>query len=171
MSVWEGQFYRILPGDDVPSVWHAIRRPLGFERGPKDASDNRQPPADFEKLDILVVEDDVLVALHIEGLLHNWGYARTAITNSREATIDIVRKQRPALVLVDIRLGERDVGVDLAREIIQTFAIPVVFVTGLTGPKVDEAIRSVGPVAVVVKPFTGDLLRRVVEEAMSRSAG
>src|SRR3989442_15650350 len=78
---------------------------------------------------ILVVEDENIVARDIERNLHVLGYEVPAIAASGEDAIDKAVAIHPDLVLMDIRLRGRIDGVSAAQEIGGRLAIPVGYLT------------------------------------------
>jgi nitrogen-specific signal transduction histidine kinase/CheY-like chemotaxis protein len=80
--------------------------------------------------EILVVDDEVEVALALQGMLEESGYGvRTAI--GADEAIEAIGRHRPSLVLTDVTMPGTMDGVSLAREIRQAFAsLPVVLITG-----------------------------------------
>ena len=80
--------------------------------------------------EILVVDDEVEVALALQGMLEESGYAvRTAI-GANEA-IEALKSRRPNLLLTDVTMPGTMDGVALAREVRQIAPdLPVVLITG-----------------------------------------
>jgi len=83
---------------------------------------------------ILIVDDEPAVVSYLEMVLHDGGYATLSASNGREA-IDLVRRERPDLVTLDISMPEAS-GTRFYREIktdAELASIPVVIVTAVTG--------------------------------------
>ena len=72
---------------------------------------------------ILVVEDEIIVAIDIKNRLTKLGYTVTAITYSGEEAINNAAEDRPDLVLMDINLKGNIDGVEAAAQIINRFNI------------------------------------------------
>ena len=78
---------------------------------------------------ILIVEDEAIVALDLEGRLARMGYEAVGRATSGEDAIALALAHRPDLVLMDIRLsGEMD-GISAADEIRRSIRAPVIFLT------------------------------------------
>ena len=115
---------------------------------------------------ILVVDDSREIVKHLtEYLLPNLGYRAAAAFNGREG-LEVLREQRPDLVMLDLNLPEMtglDVLQALARE---TNDIPVVLMTGYGSEKdAIEAFR-LGIKDYLVKPFTVDEVSETIERAL-----
>ena len=81
------------------------------------------------KAQILIVEDENIVALSIQRRLKKLGYEGLLIVSTGEDAVLQAEKTRPDLVLMDIRLeGEMD-GIEAAEKIRALFNIPVVYLT------------------------------------------
>lgn len=64
--------------------------------------------------EILVVEDEAIIAMEIQARLEEMGYAVAGVASRGEQAIEIASKTRPGLTLMDIILrGEMD-GVEAA---------------------------------------------------------
>ena len=79
---------------------------------------------------ILIVEDDGLIALHLQELLQNAGYDIPPPVASGEEAIEYVRTcPLPDLILMDVTLDGRIDGIETARQIQESFSIPVIFLS------------------------------------------
>jgi CheY-like chemotaxis protein len=83
----------------------------------------------MDKRRILVVEDERLVAKHIENMVRGLGYDVTGVETSGEDAVRTALEKTPDLVLMDIMLrGEMD-GIEASEQIWEQAAIPVVYLT------------------------------------------
>jgi CheY-like chemotaxis protein len=75
---------------------------------------------------MLIVEDDGLIALHLQELLRNSGYNVPGPVASGEEAIEYVRTSPlPDLILMDITLDGKLNGIETARQIRKISDIPV----------------------------------------------
>jgi two-component system, response regulator PdtaR len=103
---------------------------------------------------ILIVEDEVFVAMDAEAILSSAGYQVVATAVSADDAVTKAGRLAPDLVLMDIRLlGPRD-GIDAALEIAHKFKLPVIFVTANVDPVTHARAMKARPLAIVSKPFT-----------------
>lgn len=115
---------------------------------------------------ILIVEDEVMLALTMEDTLNSSGHQVTGLARNHAMAVQLARTTRPDLALVDLNLANVILGTTVAQHLRQRFGIPSVFVTG--NPKDCEHIGPrVGALACLSKPFTPDELLRTVEVASS----
>src|ERR1700687_2116616 len=102
---------------------------------------------------ILVVEDEGVVAADLESILHHLGYEVVGIAPSGEEAVEIGEKEKPNLVLMDIRLkGEMD-GIDAAEQIIARFDIPVTYLTAYADETTLNRAKTTMPYGYILKPF------------------
>ena len=114
---------------------------------------------------VLILEDELLVAESLAEYLEDSGFSVCSIAaNQRECRARIV-KDKPDLVLVDIRLnGKRD-GIDMATEIHGTHNLPFIFLTANTDPATIRRAMKTKPAAYISKPFNKTDLKIAIELA------
>ncbi len=122
-----------------------------------------------EKPKILVVEDQRITAEDVKETLEKLGYAVSGIAVTGETAIDIVEKEAPDLVLMDIVLkGEKD-GIETANYLRSHFNIPVIYLTAYTDQKMLERAKLTEPSGYLVKPFKEKDLYSVIEITLHKS--
>jgi PAS domain S-box-containing protein len=120
----------------------------------------------MESVQILVVEDEVLVARDIARMLGKLGYLVPATTVSGEEAVRLAIEHHPQLVLMDIRLrGEMD-GVEAARQIRAALGIPIIFLTAHSDEKTLHDAKAVSPAGYLLKPIDHHQLRISVDMAL-----
>jgi DNA-binding LytR/AlgR family response regulator len=112
---------------------------------------------------ILIVEDDINIAENIEEILELLGYVNIDIANSANQAIKIVKKYRPDLVFMDIKLkGDKD-GIELGEIIKQMVDAPLVYVTSYSDPTIIERAKRINPAGFIVKPFNTNDIHAITE--------
>ena len=118
---------------------------------------------------VLIVEDNELNMKLFRDLLEAHGYQTSATSNGFEA-LDLVRKLRPDLILMDIQLPQVS-GLEVTRWIKddpELRAIPVVAVTAFAMKGDEERIREGGCEAYIAKPISVshflDTIKRLLGE-------
>jgi DNA-binding NarL/FixJ family response regulator len=114
----------------------------------------------------LLIEDEFLIAISIEGDLRDGGYDVVGIAHSADAAVAMAKAERPDIVLMDIRLvGKRD-GIDAALEIYQATGIRCIFATAHCDPETIARARPAAPLGWLHKPYGRDSLLSTVEECL-----
>lgn len=117
---------------------------------------------------LLVVEDEGIVAMHMESRLASLGYRVIGLAATGEQAIEVASQHRPDLVLMDIGLrGEMD-GVTAATWITENLGVPVVFLTAYSDGETLARVQSLPPYGYVLKPCRNETLQSVIERALSR---
>jgi DNA-binding LytR/AlgR family response regulator len=112
---------------------------------------------------ILIVEDDINIAENIQEILELLGFVNIDVANSANQCIKTIKKNRPDLVFMDIKLkGDKD-GIELGEIIHQMFDVPLVFVTSYSDPTIIERAKRINPAGFIVKPFNTNDIHAIVE--------
>lgn len=119
-------------------------------------------------IQILVVEDESVIAADIKDCLEHLGYGVPAVAVTGEGAIATATALSPDLVLMDIRLrGEMD-GIQAAEQIWNRLHIPVVYSTGHSDPGTMERAKATGPFGYVLKPVEEQEMYVAIETALQR---
>ena len=118
----------------------------------------------------LIIEDETLIAEELRERLSRLGFSVIAAVGSGVEGVAIATRERPVLVLMDIRLkGEKD-GVQAARDIREQVDVPIVYLTAHSDrPTVDRA-NETDHDGFILKPFLRRELQSTIEVAMKRYA-
>ncbi len=102
---------------------------------------------------ILIVEDEEIVAMDIKDMLTGLGYNVVGMTNSGEEAVIEIEKMEPDLVLMDIMLGQEKSGIETAEEIRRNFNLPVIYITAYADHNTVERAKKTAPYGYILKPF------------------
>jgi len=114
---------------------------------------------------ILVVEDELLIALNIATVLNQFGYEVIGIAGTMADAVRIAGERAPDLALMDVTLEGRGDGVETARQLQDRFATPILFVTAHSDRGTLERVRALNPRGWLFKPFSPRQLEQAVEAA------
>ena len=117
--------------------------------------------------EILVIEDEGLIALHVEEILERAGYHIMALLPSGELALQYLETSAiPDLIMMDIGLGGTIDGIETARQIRKNRDIPIVFISAYSNQaRINEAL-SISPGGYLLKPFEEKNLLAVVRQAL-----
>lgn len=115
---------------------------------------------------IMIVEDEPIVAKSIKYLLMNIGYSVTAVVESGEDAIKKVEEIEPDLILMDINLKGRIDGIETTCLIHKHFNIPVVYLTAYADEDTLRKAKETLPYGYIIKPFTEVDLHATLEMAL-----
>ncbi len=117
----------------------------------------------IKKKQILIVEDEAIIAMNIRNLLENLGYEICGLASSAEEAVKFAGEKHPDLILIDIILdGEID-GIDAVVEIKQTRNIPVIYMTAHSDEKTLSRAKATEPHGYILKPVNYNELRSTID--------
>ncbi len=117
------------------------------------------------KEQILVVEDEAVVAEDIRKILLGYDYVVPKAISTGEAAIKSINKTRPDLILLDIMLKDKLSGIDVAKHIID-MNIPVIYLTAYSDKEVIEKAKATGLFGYLIKPFRERELIATIQMAL-----
>lgn len=121
-----------------------------------------------EKIKLLIVEDEMVIAANISLQLTEMGYEVTGIVPRGEEALVHVRDNPPDIILLDINLkGELD-GIETAREMQKMQNIPVIYLTANVDDAHFNRARDTHPFGFIAKPFKKLDLQRAIELTVSQ---
>ena len=116
------------------------------------------------RTDVLIIEDEPLIALDLKMLLEELGHRITGIARTHKEAVKAAQATPPGLILADIQLADGSSGLEAVNQILLSFEAPVIFVTAyperfLTGKPPEPAF-------LITKPISVDSLKAVVSQAL-----
>jgi CheY-like chemotaxis protein len=115
---------------------------------------------------VLVVEDEVIVAKHIQSRLKSLGYKPPILAFSGDEALHKADEQPVDLVLMDISLGGDLDGVAAAETFRSRFHIPVIFLTAFADETTVQRAKLTEPYGYILKPFEVRELQIAIEMAL-----
>jgi len=117
----------------------------------------------MNKVKILVVEDEIVIADDICDILSELGYETLEPVINYTEAIEAIEKHKPDFAILDIQLAGRQDGIDLAWKIKEDYDLPFIFLTSNADSATVERAKKVNPPAYLVKPFNKDDLYTSIE--------
>ncbi len=118
---------------------------------------------------ILIVEDEAIVALDLKMELESLGYSVVGIADTAQQAIDLARRFRPGLALMDIRLKGELSGIHAAEALRDDPGTPVVFLTSFSDAATVQLAARAAAYGYLTKPFQVKELRAAIEVALWKS--
>lgn len=120
--------------------------------------------ADQIAADVLIIEDEPLIALDLRGVVEELGHRVVGMARTHKEAVASIAKSAPGLILADIQLADGSSGLEAVNEILGVLSTPVIFVTAyperfLTGEPPEPAF-------LIAKPFRVDTLKAVISQAL-----
>ncbi len=113
--------------------------------------------------DVLIIEDEPLIAMDLEQLVESLGHKVLGIARTRDEAVKFADK-KPGLILADVQLADGSSGLDAVNDLLEHFQVPVVCITAyperfLTGERPEPAF-------LIAKPFRPAHVSAVISQAL-----
>jgi CheY-like chemotaxis protein len=102
--------------------------------------------------------------MDLEALVESLGHRPVGVARTHSEAVALAKTHQPGLILADIQLADGSSGLDAVNELLQTFEVPVIFITAyperfLTGERPEPAF-------LIAKPFQPATVSAVVSQAL-----
>jgi AmiR/NasT family two-component response regulator len=116
---------------------------------------------------VLIIEDDTLVGMGLRSYLEKMGHQVVGQAASSGEAIEMFKKYKPDLVLVDIRLDGAD-GIDLAGRLLAERPCPMIVVSAYGEAELVSRAATTGVFGYLIKPASRESLAAQIEIAVRR---
>jgi len=120
----------------------------------------------MSKTTILVVEDEPIVALELKTELEKLNCEVLGMLTTKKDVLESINKQVPNIIMMDIKLGRTENGIDIVQEIQKTKDIPILYLTAFSDDETMRRAFSTNPIGYIVKPFKTQELKTNIQLAM-----
>ncbi len=120
----------------------------------------------MSKTNILVVEDESIVAKDIQHSLKKLGYTVVGMCSTGEEAIKTAEELKPDLILMDIMLKGDMSGIEAAGQIREKFNIPIIYLTAYADESTLSKAKVSEPYGYIIKPFKEIDLHTSIEMAI-----
>ena len=114
--------------------------------------------------DVLIIEDETFIAMELESLVESLGHRVLGVARTHAEALALTKTKKPGLILADIQLADNSSGLDAVNELLQSFEVPVIFITAyperfLTGERPEPAF-------LIAKPFQPSTVSAIASQAL-----
>ena len=121
----------------------------------------------FEELNVLIVEDEAVIAADIRSLLRSEGCKIAGVAYNGSRALDLLSSTNPNFAILDVHLGTGPSGIDVAEVIHSKYRIPYIFLTSFSDEHTLSAAQEQGPYGYLVKPYQERTLLTTISIAWS----
>ena len=121
------------------------------------------PSEEAAALKVLVIEDNIFIALDLEGQLEEMGHDVVGIAATATKAIEMALKSVPDLAIVYLQLADGSRGQDAAFVLRAEMDIPSIIVSGSMHQVTDEERAAIRPLVMLSKPLLSGELGRAIE--------
>jgi CheY-like chemotaxis protein len=114
--------------------------------------------------DILIIEDEALIALDLQSLVETLGHRVIGMARTHTEAMALSKSRNPGLILADIQLADGSSGLEAVNDLLTTLEVPVIFITAyperyLTGERPE-------PTFLISKPYQASTVSALVSQAL-----
>jgi two-component system, response regulator PdtaR len=124
----------------------------------------------MNKINILIIEDEAIIAMDLMMCLQQEGYTIAAAVNNGRDAIAAFESETVDMIICDINiLGDWD-GIETMTRLLKVRPVPFIYLTALSDRSTLERAKQTFPAAYIHKPFTITAIRIAIEMAMNNFA-
>ncbi|MCB0731650.1 MAG: response regulator [Ignavibacteriae bacterium] len=120
----------------------------------------------MNKSRILIVEDEIIIAMEIADRLKAMGYEVIRIVSNGEMAVKTANEENPDLILMDIMIQGPIDGIETATKIHLTSDVPVIYLTANADESTLERAKISDAFGYLIKPFEEKELNTTIEMAL-----
>jgi two-component system, response regulator PdtaR len=117
-----------------------------------------------DKINILLVEDEVISAMLLQTMLQRVGYKISHHVTTGERAIISARHNQIDIILMDIRLSGKIDGIETALKIRSESDIPIIFITCYEDLVIRKRAEETNPLAYLIKPLDPEHLKSIIDK-------
>ncbi len=122
----------------------------------------------IKPIDILIVEDELLIARQLASKLKKLGYNIIDIVSSGEDALQVAQEKSPKLILMDIVIQGDMNGIETAAKIYNNYSIPVIYLTAYADDETLNQAEQTGSYGYILKPFQERELHATIKMALKK---
>jgi DNA-binding NarL/FixJ family response regulator len=115
---------------------------------------------------ILIVEDEVILAMDLDVTLSLMGYTVCGVALSGESALKLAEQHRPDVILMDIKLHGKISGIEAAAMIKKKYNSRIIFLTAHADENTKSEAMKIDPSAFLQKPVKKHDLNQSIQEAL-----
>jgi len=118
---------------------------------------------------ILIVEDEIIVAMEIELALQSKGYAVVGKAPTSEKAIELAQKFLPDIILMDVNIkGSKD-GIGTSKEILKFHNTSIIFLSAYSDSETVKRMQVIQPHYFLPKPYSQSELVKIISTVIAEN--
>jgi DNA-binding LytR/AlgR family response regulator len=123
-----------------------------------------------EKIQVMIVEDEAIVAADLSEQLEMEGYNVAGIADNYNDALQLFSNKPVDILLMDINIRGTKDGVETAAELIKIKTVPLIYITAFSDTATIERVKHTHPAAFLVKPYEFENVRIAIDLALHNFA-
>ena len=159
----------ILPtATEIPTERPASGEAASPSSSPNILTSNELTPSLLAGKRVVICEDEGVTQIQLTRLLKRAGLIVVATANNGLSGVEAVLREKPDIVLMDIRMPIMD-GLEATRRILKAYSVCIVVLTAFADAETREQARDAGSRGFLLKPVTGLTLVTALEQFYGES--
>jgi DNA-binding response OmpR family regulator len=121
------------------------------------------------KIKVLIVENEALIGAELSDNINDLGYMVTGIVNTGEKALESIDKNKPDIVLMDIKLKSGMDGIETSEVIKKKNGPPVIFLTAYLNDDLMKRAKVTEPFGYLIKPVDLRVLNSTIEVSLYKA--
>jgi DNA-binding response OmpR family regulator len=121
-------------------------------------------------MNVLIVEDETIVAFDIENILNSLGYSVIDSVATFDQALQIVQNTPPDIIFMDVNLKNSKDGIETAIEIKKIKDIPIIYLTAFCDDTTLQRAIETNPIGYLLKPFTKEDIKSIMKLSIHKIA-
>ena len=117
---------------------------------------------------IMIVEDEVITQRYLKNILGQYKVECVDCYDNAKDALNQIKNKSYDLILMDINIKGSMDGIQLAREILRTHTVPMVFITAHNDKETFQEVLELSPYGFIEKPFSSVDVEVAVQLAYKR---
>ena len=151
LSARQRQLLLLMALEDLSAEEAALVLGIEVKEATTEAEAARATLRGVTATDVLVIEDEPIIAMDVRRLVEACGHRVVGVASSEAEAVRIAAAHPPGLILADINLGRGGDGSVAVARIMETLKVPVIFVTAY--PERLLTAEGIEPAYIISKPF------------------
>lgn len=123
-----------------------------------------------EQINVMIVEDESIVAMDLAAGLEREGYNVVGIADNYADAIQLFAEHSVDILLMDINIHGNKDGVETAMALMKIRQLPLIYLTAFTDAATVERVKHTSPAAFLTKPYNIDNVRIAIDLALHNFA-
>jgi DNA-binding response OmpR family regulator len=119
---------------------------------------------------VLIVEDELLIAYHLQDIIEGAGLRVSAIARSADEAIEAAAAKRPSFAVMDMRLDGGSSGLHAAQALFDAWGVRSIFISANLDEQMRTASARLQPLGYIGKPFLPAEVLAALERAVRETA-
>ena len=117
---------------------------------------------------IIIVEDEAITQRYLKEILEQHDVDISGCFDNAEDTIQALKHTPCNMILMDININGAMDGIQLARHILQTYTLPIIFISAYSDDETLEEVLELSPYGFITKPFSSKEVQVTLQIAYKR---